>query len=286
MTFAVMITTLNRLDDLKITLSKVHNLSPPPDEVMVVADGCSDNTVEFIQQSYPSVQLSINQQSQGSVLSRARMMESTTADLVIALDDDSYPEQPDFLATVSREFEINPRLAVACFPQRTDEYPVTLDCTDFGAKRLVRSFANSGACLRVSTYRQLPGFEGKFFHMYEEPDYALQCVINDWDVVFLPEIKIRHHWVSKERSELRNHHRHARNEMWSTVLRLRFPHAFFVVLYKMLSQANYARKRGWYWLIREPIWWCQALEGIPSLLRRRTPVSWAKYRNWSSLPDK
>jgi GT2 family glycosyltransferase len=280
-----MITTLNRLDDLKITLSKVHKLNPPPDEVMIVADGCSDNTVEFIQQTYPSVHLWINEQSQGSVLSRARMMESTKTDLVLALDDDSYPEQPDFLATASREFELNPRLAVACFPQRTDEYPVTLDCADFGEKRLVRSFANSGACLRVSTYRQLPGFEGKFFHMYEEPDYALQCVTNDWDVVFFPEKKIRHHWVSKERSELRNHHRHARNELWSTILRLRFPHVLFVVFYKTMSQANYARKRGWYWLIREPIWWLQALKGLPSLRGRRTPASWERYKKWSALPD-
>ena len=47
---------------------------------------------------------------------------------------------------------------------------------DFGPERPTRFFANSGAVLRRSAYLQLPGFEPSFFHMYEEPDYALQCV--------------------------------------------------------------------------------------------------------------
>ena len=59
--------------------------------------------------------------------------------------------------------------------------------TDFGSEHLTRSFANSGAVLRRSTYLQLPGFEPRFFHMYEEPDYALQCVAAGYDVLFSPD---------------------------------------------------------------------------------------------------
>src|SRR6266487_4306408 len=102
------------------------------------------------------------------------MREKTPGDLVVALDDDSYPEQSDCLSTLSDLFSQNARVALATLPQRTDEYPETLTRKDFGSPRLVRSFANSGACLRVSTYRSLPRFESMFFHMYEEPDYALQ----------------------------------------------------------------------------------------------------------------
>ena len=52
---------------------------------------------------------------------------------------------------------------------------------------MTRSFANPGAVLRRSTYLQLRGFESRFFHMYEEPDYALQCV--DFQI-FWSEISI------------------------------------------------------------------------------------------------
>ena len=221
MKVSVMITTLNRVEDLKKTLEFLRSLNPSPCEVLVTADGCLDGTVEIIREQFSEVRLIINEQRMGSVASRHRMMLEAKGDLVLALDDDSHPELLDCISRLAEIFERNPQLAITTFPQRTDEYPVTLKQTDFGPAMPVRSFANSGACLRVSTYRSLPGFEPMFFHMYEEPDYALQCVASGWEVRYIPEITIRHHGVGRERSEIRNHHRHARNEFWSTLIMTR-----------------------------------------------------------------
>jgi len=286
MKVSIMITTLNRSAELKQTLSRIRSLQPPPDEILVTSDGCSDKTVEILQTEFPDIILSIHERSQGSVASRSEMMEQATGDLVLALDDDSYPEQQNCLEILVDVFTRNPNLAVATFPQRTDEYPETLTQVDFGPRRAIRSFPNSGACIRVSSYRQLPGFEPIFFHMYEEPDYALQCIGRGWEVEFIPEITIRHHWTSKERSALRNHHRHARNELWSTLMRCPFPHAFAVLFFRIFSQAKYAAKRGPKWLVREPLWWGSAIAGIPQALRRRNPVPLEGFRRWLSLPDK
>src|SRR5439155_22371860 len=178
----------------------------------------------------------------------------------------------------------HPQLAVLHFPQRTDEYPETLTQTDFGPEHLTGSFANSGAVLRRSTYLQLPGFESRFFHMYEEPDYALQCVAAGYDVLFSPIVTIRHHYSGQVRNEIRNHHRHARNEFWSVFLRCPFPYAPGVALYRALSQFWYACRRGFGWMIREPAWWWQAMAGVPYCVARRHPVSWAAYRRWLRLP--
>jgi GT2 family glycosyltransferase len=219
----------------------------------------------------------------GSVASRDRMIREARGDLVLALDDDSYPEQADCLTRIITLFEHNPPLAVATFPQRTDEYPETLTQADFGPERLVRSFPNSGAVLRRSVYLQLPGFEPKFFHMYEEPDYALQCVAAGHEVLFTPLITIRHHYSGQMRSELRNHQRHSRNEFWSTLLRCPFPYVWVMLVWRVLSQFNYACKRGVGWVIREPIWWWQALGGIKYCLQKRRPISWGKYREWLKL---
>jgi GT2 family glycosyltransferase len=175
-------------------------------------------------------------------------------------------------------------LAVLHFPQRSDEYPESLSQTEFGAETLTRSFANSGAVLRRSTYLQLPGFEPRFFHMYEEPDYALQCVAAGYDVLFSPVISIRHHYSGQARDEIRVHHRHARNELWSSLMRCPFPFAPAMVAWRVFSQCRYACKRGWAWVIREPAWWWQALAGVPYCLRKRKPVSWAGYKRWLSLP--
>lgn len=289
MSISIMITTHNRVDELRRALGILADLSPPPVEVMITVDGCSDNTEEMLRDytlktHILKVLVIVNQKGEGSVASRDRMMRMACGNLVLSLDDDSYPEQLDCLATLQKLFEKNPKLAIATFPQRSDEYPETLSQENFGEAHPVRSYPSSGACLRVSTYRSLSGYEPMFFHAYEEPDYALQCVSAGYDVVYFPQITVRHHYSAVGRNEIRTHHRHARNELWSTIMRCPLPQMLLMITWRVLSQARYAASRGVSWLIREPIWWGDAIKGIPQALHRRHPVTWSGYRKWLSLP--
>jgi GT2 family glycosyltransferase len=284
MTVSVMITTRNRTEDFRRTCRALQQLNPRPLEVLVTVDGYTENVVESVRAELPQARVLVNQIGLGSVASRDRMMREAQGDLVLALDDDSYPEQLDCIARFVQIFERSPQLAVLHFPQRTDEYPETLPETNFGPEHLTRSFANSGAVLRRSIYLQLPGFESRFFHMYEEPDYALQCAAAGYEVLSSPIVTIRHHYSGEVRSEMRNHHRHARNELWSTVMRCPLPFAIGILSWRVFSQFRYACKRGWSWVIREPVWWWQALADIPYCLRKRRPVSWAGYKRWLALP--
>jgi GT2 family glycosyltransferase len=278
-----MITTRNRAEDLRRTCRVLRDLNPPPLEILITADGCTDDTVPVVKSELPNATLILNETGRGSVASRDRMMREARGELVLALDDDSYPEQTDCIARFVSLFENRPQLAVARFPQRTDEYPETLNQSDFGPPKLSRSFANSGAVLRRSTYLQVPGFLPCFFHMYEEPDYALQCVGAGFEVLFTPVVTIRHHYSRQARSELKNHHRHSRNELWSALVRCPFPQVMGLVCYRIVSQFRYACKRGWSWVLREPLWWWEALEGIPDCLKRRNPICWSRYKAWLRL---
>jgi len=280
----VMITTRNRIGELRRTWRALQQLNPPPLEVLITTDGCTEDVVAAVKAELSEARLFVNQIGLGSVASRDRMMRAARGDLVLALDDDSYPDQLDCIARIVPMFKQHQNLAVLHFPQRSDEYPETLAQTDFGPERLTRTFSNSGAVLRRSTYLYLPGFESRFFHAYEEPDYALQCVAAGYDVLFSPMITIRHHYSSETRDEIRIHHRHARNELWSTILRCPFPFALGVIAWRVFSQFRYAGKRGLAWVVREHVWWCQALRGIPYCLRKRRPVSWAGYKRWLALP--
>jgi GT2 family glycosyltransferase len=284
MTVSIMITTRNRIEELKRTLKVISILNPPSDEIIVTADGCTDRTTDFVKSEFPNAKLIVNEQSLGSVASRDRMMRAARGDLVLALDDDSYPEQVDCIQRFIPLFEQRPKLAVLHFPQRTDEYPETLVETDFGSEHLTRSFGIGAAALRRSFYLQLPGFESHFFHAYEEPDYALQCVAAGYDVVFSPVVTVRHHYSVQGRDEIVVHQRHARNEFWSTLMRCPFPFVLGVLAWRVFSQFRYACKRGWRWVIREPMWWWRAVSGIPYCLRRRKPASWVAYKRWLRLP--
>ena len=285
MRVSIMITTRNRVGELRRTIQMLGRLDPSPDEILITADGCTDDTAEFVSSALPNAKLIVNQSAIGSVASRDRMMREAKGDLVLALDDDSYPEQSHCIARIVPFFQQRPELAVLHFHQRTDEYPETLVETKIGSEeRLTRSFANSGAVLRRSTYLQLPGFEPRFYHMYEEPDYALQCAAAGYDVLFSPIVTIRHHYAGRARDEIGIHHRHARNEFWSTLMRCPFPPLLAMLAWRVFSQFRYACKRGWSWVVREPRWWAQAVAGFPYFLRKRKAVSWAAYQRWLSLP--
>jgi GT2 family glycosyltransferase len=286
LTFSVMITTKNRLEDLRRTVQVLKNLRPQPQEILITADGCTDGTTDFVRSELPQAKLVVNAMGQGSVASRDHMMRTASGDLVLALDDDSYPEQLDCLARLDELFAARPQLAVAHFPQRTDEYPETLSRTNFDPPCLTRGFANSGACLRRSIYIQLPGFEPRFFHMYEEPDYGLQCIASGFEVYHTPIIIIRHHWSGQSRSRIKNHHRHARNELWSTLMRCPFPYSLATIGYRIFSQFRFACRQGITWAIQEPVWWWQAFSAAPYFLRKAKPFSWPSYRRWLELPDK
>jgi GT2 family glycosyltransferase len=279
----ITIATHNRREELARTLEQLGRLAPAPDEILICADGCSDETVAFVQGQHPHVRLLVHETAQGSIPSRNELAHASTCDVFVSLDDDSYPLDTDFIARVRDAFAQSPRLAVLAFAQRSDEFPDSLTGTDFGPAAFVGSYANSGAAIRREVFLQLGGYPDFFFHAYEEPDLALRCVCAGWQVRYESALLVRHHFTTLQRNEIRTHHRHARNEAWSALLRCPAPQVLGVLLFRAVRQFVYACRRGVNWIVREPLWWWAALGGIGQCLRQRQPLPWARYLAWMRL---
>ncbi len=280
---AISIATHNRLPELRRTLGVVAALSPPADELLLCADGCDDGTVEYVREHFPNALFIVHEKSRGSIRSRIELMKASTCEIVISLDDDSYPSDADFVARVRELFEKNPLIAVASYPQRTDEFPETLDISDFGPGCYIGNYINAAAAFRRDVYMRLEGWPAEFEHLYDETDYTLQCLSAGYAVYHDTSTVIRHHFSRLKRNEIHNHHRHARNEQWCAWRRCPFPMVLGVSAYRALSQLNYARKRGVAWVVREPRWWWMALRGLPWALRHRQPAPARVYRQWLHL---
>jgi GT2 family glycosyltransferase len=283
LTCAISIATHNRLSELRRTLGIIAGLNPEPDELLLCPDGCDDGTAQYLRDQFPAARLIEHTRPQGSIRSRIELMRAASSDIVVSLDDDSYPLDSDFIARVRELFATRPHVAVASFPQRTDEFPETLTAAGFGPGRYTANYVNAAAAFRRGVYMQLEGWPPEFEHAYDEPDYTLQCLAVGYAVFYDTNIVIRHHFTSLKRNEIRTHHRHARNEQWSMWRRCPLPALLALAPGRALSQLNYARKRGPAWLVREPAWWFMALRGLPAALRRRHPVPWPIYRRWLRL---
>jgi GT2 family glycosyltransferase len=280
---AVSIATHNRRAELEMTCRALDALEPAPDEVWVVADGCTDDTVDFIRRNYPRYHLIEHASSQGHVRSRDEIVRKTECALILVLDDDSYPVEKDFIARLRQLFVWRPKLAVASIEQWTDEFPDTIDRIDFGPPTFRASYSNASAVHRRAVYLELGGYDLDFYHAYDEIDYALRVVAAGYEIYKPTNLTIRHHFSSVNRDEVRMHQLHARYEQASLWRHCPMPQAIAVSLFRAVRQGQYALKRGWHWLEREPEWWKIALREIPNHWRVRRPLDWGAYRSWMKL---
>jgi GT2 family glycosyltransferase len=283
LTCAVMIATRNRRGDLARTGAVLRALRPAPDEVLICADGCTDDTVGMLRRDFPEFDVTVNDTGRGSTASRDALMRRSRCDLVLSLDDDSHPIEPDAIARIREIFERFPRVAVASFPQRTDEEPATLIATDFGPAHFAGTYVNCACAFRRATFLQLGGHFAPFWNAYDEPDFALRCADAGWQVRFDPSVTIRHHFSGVNRNHLRMHHLHARNEIWSVLMRCPAPQLIAVAAFRAWRQFGFAWKWSWRWVLREPQWWLDCLAGAGAALAQRRPVAWRNYRAWMRL---
>jgi glycosyltransferase involved in cell wall biosynthesis len=283
MAISVMITTRNRRDDLHRTLTRLLKMNPLPDEILVCVDGCSDDTLDMLETAFPEVKVQNHLVGQGSVVSRDQMLHNIRGDWVLSLDDDSYPLDDDFFQRVLEIYTSHPESAVITFPElRNAGYDLRSRVPD-SPGHYVSAYPNCAALMKKDFYLKQTGFPVHFFHAYEEPDYALQCYAAGSSVWFEPSLVIRHHFSGKNRNNIKNHHLHARNELWSVWMRCPLMQLPIVSIFRIWRQFRFAMTKGFSWTIQEPLWWWQAIKGIRSCMSTRRPVPWSIYYAWMRL---
>lgn len=279
---SIAIATLNRREDLRATLLELQKLVPAPLEIIVCLDGCTDGSREMLC-NFPFVTVIENASPSGSVFSRDRLFRMARGDLIVSLDDDSFPTQPDFVKRLCELATKYPEAGVFAFqeirPESRDDRPFKSP----HAQGFVASYANCAGAIRSRLYGDLASYPVFFFHMYEEPDFCLQTYAKGLGVFYDPSITVLHRYSHVGRNMIGRHHQHARNELLSVLLRCPLPHVFWVASYRILRQFVFALANGPAWAIREPIWWWQALKSSKQALRERRPVPWDTYWGWVRL---
>jgi len=234
MTISVMIPSRDRCQDLRLTCQKLRELRPLPEEVIIWSDGSADGTAAMVRKEFPEYRLIENERPRGSVYGRDQLLRLARGEIVLSLDDDSYPLRRDFLDQLARVAAEHPEAAVIVFPELRDgKKPATAGKTDRSRGHYVSAYANCAAAMRREFYLKQPGFVLFFKHMYEEPDYALQCYAAGAAVWFEPTLIVRHRESAVNRGLVTRHHLNARNELWSVWLRCPWPWLAFLTIYRV-----------------------------------------------------
>ena len=89
--FSILITTKNRLTDLKTTLNQLaYFIQNDNIECIICDDGSCDGTSKYLRDNYTNIILIQHQKSKGLIASRNELLNLTKATYAITLDDDAH----------------------------------------------------------------------------------------------------------------------------------------------------------------------------------------------------
>jgi GT2 family glycosyltransferase len=219
---SVIILAYKRRSSLEVVLGRLTEL--PVHEVLVV-----DNGGELEGLTRAGVRVITPEKNIG-IAGRNRAAENANGDLLLMLDDDSYP-LPGAVEALSEAFESQPRLGVAGGLVRdVDEAGRVLRHDELGTfdwffrggrKGLAPSggwptffFPEGASMIRRAAFLQVGGFFEPFFFQSTEVELSTRLLAHGWDVRYLPAARFDHmkeegSRISKAGLELR-----VRNQLW------------------------------------------------------------------------
>jgi GT2 family glycosyltransferase len=181
----VVIVTRNRKEKAQIAIESA--LAQTGDvEVLVMDDGSTDGTADFVRQHFPQVKLFRSEQQMGYVVHRSDAARHATAPILVSIDDDAIFVGNGVVSEAVRMFD-DPRIGAVAI--RHENYDVEGKVETFWPPLpndhdafVVKSFIGTAYALRRDLFLQLGGFQNYLFHWGEETEYCQRLYGSGHDV--------------------------------------------------------------------------------------------------------
>ena len=201
--FSILISTKNRLDDLKVTLQKIHYLVIRDDvECIICDDGSDDGTSAYISKNYPFIKLITHSKSKGYLFCRNMLLKITVAKYAISLDDDAHLITVNPLEKIEQYFIRNKKCGLLALRIFWDiREPIITECNE--QSKTVNSFVGCGHVWRMDAWNKIPNYP-EWFEFYGEENFAsLQLFKNKIEVHYFPQVLVNHrvNFISRKKSD-------------------------------------------------------------------------------------
>ena len=190
--FTILITTKNRLQDLKFTLQKINPLLERDEVACIICDdGATDGTHEFIQTNYPNIHLIRNEKSKGLIYSRNKLLRLTRSEFAISIDDDLHFITENPLESIENHFHENPKCGLIGFRIFWSlSAPISTNTTEKPLR--MKSFAGGAHVWRMSSWNQIPEYPSWFIFHGEEDFAAYELFKKKIEIHYLPSVLVHH----------------------------------------------------------------------------------------------
>lgn len=199
----ILITTKDRISDLKITLKNLSSLLNKGCKIIICDDGSEDNTAEFIIESYPEIDFVRNDICMGLIYSRNLLLNKVSTPYAISLDDDSNFLGTDPIGPIMSHFSQNEKCGVLAFRIYWGTEPPLITNSQETWHR-VKSFVGCGHAWRMKAWKEIPDYPD-WFKFYGEEEFASYHLFKKgWEVHYLPDVLIHHRVDVKKRKKDKN----------------------------------------------------------------------------------
>ena len=190
--YSILITTKNRLNDLKFTLQKLAPLLERDDvECTIYDDASSDTTTDFLQENYKTIQLYKNTKSKGLIHNRNYLLNHCKGNYAISLDDDSNFLTDNCLEKIESHFKSNENCGViACRVFWGLDEPLSFHTSQIEER--VNGFVGCGHVWNMKAWRSIPNYPEWYFFYGEEDFASLQLLKKGLEIHYVPEILVHH----------------------------------------------------------------------------------------------
>ncbi|MBB3777222.1 GT2 family glycosyltransferase [Erythromicrobium ramosum] len=178
------------MPELLDTLKALAACDTPPAEVIVHVDGGDQLSVDALKSLSSDVRILESSEILGPGGSRNRLLHAARNEVIVSLDDDSFPIDSDFFSAVDEAVKRHPTAGViamniihdgeALAERRPQVHPVA-DFVGCGSVYRKRALLNTAGYVPIQ-----PAYG------VEEADLALQIIDAGWDIIHDHDLRVRH----------------------------------------------------------------------------------------------
>ncbi len=233
---SIIVPTLNGMRWLPTLMSALATQTLRDFEVIVVDDGSTDETVNWLERNHPYVRLLVNRQNQGFVAACNMGADVARGRVIVFLNNDTEPEA-DWAESLAKAICHHPRAGIFAsklllFDRRdtlhsagdalgVDGIPRNRGVWQRDDGQFDRQTSVFGGCGGAVAYRRdlwaaLDGFDEAFWMYLEDTDFAFRAQLLGYETVFVPDARVYHHLSATGGDELASFYV-GRNTIWMLV---------------------------------------------------------------------
>ena len=211
MTASLVITTRNRVDDLRKALTSAFAQTARP-EVVVVDDASTDGSAEMVAREFPDARLIRHAEPAGYIVGRNEAARLVSGDVIVSIDDDADFSSPTTIELTLSEFS-SPRVGAIAIPHiDTLSASVVNAPAPDTAIWCIAQYVGTAHAVRRDVFLKMNGYRADMIHQGEEGDFCLRMLAAGY-VTRLGRAPFIHHHESPRRSWWRMEYFGRRNDV-------------------------------------------------------------------------